>query len=407
MSDITRREFIRRSLVLSAGASLIISCEDRDTTPPTISSSPGMLSGNRPSKKVIVIGAGLAGLVAAYELNRAGHDVTILEARNRIGGRVFTIRSPFSDNQFAEGGAARIKPSHDLTLGYANHFNLELDPFYATSGSYVDVVDGNRELISNNNYLNGTYSSVLRKNYVKIRGGTDQLPYTFSNYLNQYIYLDKPVNFVEQNSSGVTVRTADGNEFTGDRALCAIPLTVLDKIQFTPSLSTEKQSAMNGGYRYDSSTRIYLQFQNQFWENEGLNGWGNTDHPEEIWQPTWDTTGPRGIIMSYLRRSRADEMDVLNEQERINYVLNRWENIFPGATNNLESGTSQAWALEEWSKGAWASPTSSQNAALGSHIGLAEGRIHFAGEHASDDRGWMQGALVSGLRAANEINTAN
>ena len=118
--------------------------------------------------------------------------------------------------------------------------------------------------ISNNNYLNGTYSSVLRKNYVKIRGGTDQLPYTFSNYLNQYIYLDKPVNFVEQNSSGVTVRTADGNEFTGDRALCAIPLTVLDKIQFTPSLSTEKQSAMNGGYRYDSSTRIYLQFQNQF-----------------------------------------------------------------------------------------------------------------------------------------------
>ena len=111
--------------------------------------------------------------------------------------------------------------------------------------------------------------------------------------------------------------------------------------------------------------------------------------------------------MSYLRISRADEMDVLNEQERINYVLNRWENIFPGATNNLESGTSQAWALEEWSKGAWASPTSSQNAALGSHIGLAEGRIHFAGEHASDDRGWMQGALVSGLRAANEINTAN
>ena len=251
------------------------------------------------------------------------------------------------------------------------------------------------------------YSSALRKNYVKIRGGTDQLPYAFSNYLNQYIYLDKPVNFVEQNSDGVTVRTADGNEFTGDRVLCAIPLTVLDKIQFTPSLSTEKQAAMNGGYRYDSSTRIYLQFQNRFWENEGLNGWGNTDHPEEIWQPTWDTTGPRGIIMSYLRRSRADEMDVINEQERINYVLNRWENIFPGATNNLESGTSQAWALEEWSQGAWASPTSSQNAALGSHIGLAEGRIHFAGEHASDDNGWMQGALFSGLRAATEINEAN
>lgn len=143
MSDITRREFIRRSIVIAAGATLIPSCEDNESSPteenPTISYSPGMLSGNRPSKKVIIIGAGLSGLVAAYELNRAGHDVTILEARNRIGGRVFTIRSPFADNHFAEGGAARIKPSHDLTLGYANHFNLELDPFYATSGSYVNV----------------------------------------------------------------------------------------------------------------------------------------------------------------------------------------------------------------------------------------------------------------------------
>ena len=87
--------------------------------------------------------------------------------------------------------------------------------------------------------------------------------------------------------------------------------------------------------------------------------------------------------------------------------LNRWENIFPGATNNLESGTSQSWALEEWSKGAWASPTSSQDASLAAHIGAAEGRVHFAGEHASDYHGWMQGALFSGLRAAVEIHNGN
>jgi len=411
MSDITRREFIRRSIIIAAGATLIPSCEDNESSPteenPIITYSPGMLSGNRPSKKVIVIGAGLSGLVAAYELNRAGHDVTILEARNRIGGRVFTIRSPFADNHFAEGGAARIKPSHDLTLGYANHFNLELDPFYATSGSYVDVVDGNRELISNSNYLNATYGSVLRKDYMKIRGGSDRLPYAFSDYLNQYIALGMPAQSVEQQSTGVTVRTTNGTEFIGDRALCTVPLTVLNKIQFTPSLSSEKQTAMNGGYRYAPSTRIYIQFQNRFWENEGLNGWGNTDLPEEIWQPTWDLNGPRGIIMSYLRYSRAEEMDVLTEQERINSVLNRWENIFPGATNNLESGTSQSWALEEWSKGAWASPTSSQDASLAAHIGAAEGRVHFAGEHASDYHGWMQGALFSGLRAAVEIHNGN
>ena len=410
MSDITRREFIRRSLILSAGASLIISCEDNENIPSNpISSSPGMLSSNGNAKKIIVIGAGMSGLVAAYELVRVGHDVTILEARDRIGGRVLTIRSPFSNNHFAEGGAARIKPSHNLTLGYANHFNLNLDPFYATSGDYVNMSNGNREIISNNTYLNTSYGSILRNEYLKIRGGSDLLPRSFynSSALNNKIYLGVPVTSIHQQNDNVTVQTSNGNQFIADKVLCTVPITVLNKIQFTPPLSPEKQTAMNGGYRYAPSTRVYMQFQNRFWENESLNGWGNSDIPEEIWQPTWDLAGSTGIIMSYLRWTAAQEMDALSEEERINYILSRWENIFPGAASSLQSGMSQSWAEEEWSKGAWASPTGSQDAALANHIGLAEDRIHFAGEHASDDHGWMQGALFSGLRAAAEINEGN
>jgi monoamine oxidase len=410
MSDITRREFIRRSLILSAGASLIISCEDNENIPSNpISSSPGMLSSNGNAKKIIVIGAGMSGLVAAYELVRVGHDVTILEARDRIGGRVLTIRSPFSNNHFAEGGAARIKPSHNLTLGYANHFNLNLDPFYATSGDYVNMSNGNREIISNNTYLNTSYGSILRNEYLKIRGGSDLLPHSFynSSALSNKIYLGVPVTSIHQQNNNVTVQTSNGNQFIADRVLCTVPITVLNKIQFTPPLSPEKQTAMNGGYRYAPSTRVYMQFQNRFWENESLNGWGNSDIPEEIWQPTWDLAGSTGIIMSYLRWTPAEEMDALSEEERINYILSRWENIFPGAASSLQSGMSQSWAEEEWSKGAWASPTGSQDAALANHIGLAEDRIHFAGEHASDDHGWMQGALFSGLRAAVEINEGN
>ena len=410
MSDITRREFIRRSLILSAGASLIISCEDNENIPSNpISSSPGMLSSNGNAKKIIVIGAGMSGLVAAYELVRVGHDVTILEARDRIGGRVLTIRSPFSNNHFAEGGAARIKPSHNLTLGYANHFNLNLDPFYATSGDYVNMSNGNREIISNNTYLNTSYGSILRNEYLKIRGGSDLLPRSFynSSALSNKIYLGVPVTSIHQQNNNVTVQTSNGNQFIADRVLCTVPITVLNKIQFTPPLSPEKQTAMNGGYRYAPSTRVYMQFQNRFWENESLNGWGNSDIPEEIWQPTWDLAGSTGIIMSYLRWTPAEEMDALSEEERINYILSRWENIFPGAASSLQSGMSQSWAEEEWSKGAWASPTGSQDAALANHIGLAEDRIHFAGEHASDDHGWMQGALFSGLRAAVEINEGN
>jgi monoamine oxidase len=73
-----------------------------------------VLSG--PAKKVLILGAGMAGLVAGHELSKLGHDVTILEARTRPGGRVHTLREPFSDGLYAEEGAARIPDEHELTL---------------------------------------------------------------------------------------------------------------------------------------------------------------------------------------------------------------------------------------------------------------------------------------------------
>ena len=409
MSDFSRREFIKKSILLSLGASYIISCDDNDMIySANESDSSDEADDSDNNKKVIIIGAGISGLVAGYDLTIAGYDVTILEARDRIGGRVLTIRSPFSNNHYVEGGAARIKPSHDLTIAYANHFNLTLDPFYATSGDYVDFSNGNRTIIDNTTYLNTSYGSTMRKNYLKIRGGSDQLTNAFANSseLSNKIYLNHAVTSITQNSDNVVVDTGV-NQFQADRVLCTVPLTVLNKINFTPALSSEKQSAMNGGFRYAPATRIYIQFKNRFWENESLNGWGNTDLPEEIWQPSWDMSGNTGVLMSYLRWSAAEDMDALNDDERNNAILNRWENIFEGSINNFDKGVSKSWALDEWSKGAWASPTTSQNETLNDSISQIEGRLHFAGEHASNDRGWMQGALFSGLRGSTEIKNTN
>jgi len=407
MSDLTRREFVRQSILLAVGITLI-SCEDEKTD--TIDGSPGQLIGSQSSKEVIIIGAGMSGLVAGYELTRAGHDVIILEARNRVGGRVLTLREPFSDGHFAEAGAARIPPDHDLTLGYADHFGLTLVPFYPQSNYFVNAANGNQTLIPAIDYINDPPWGGFpfgRKDFVKIRDGSDRLPQSFADHLADQIHLSTPVESIEQNADGVIVRVSGGTEFTADRALCTVPLPVLNRIQFTPSLSDEKIEAISGGYNYAPSTRVFMQFANRFWESDGLNGWGNTDWPEEIWHPTWDREGIKGILMSYMYYGRADELDQMIEEDRIQQVLNRLDSVFPGVYDHLESGVSHSWALQEWSGGAWASPTSDQNEALAAHIGAAEGRIHFAGEHASDNHGWMQGALVSGLRAATEIHTGD
>jgi monoamine oxidase len=81
-----------------------------------------------PPQKVIVVGAGLAGLCAAYQLTRAGHDVLVLEAQRRAGGRVETRRD-FADDLYGEAGATRIPGHHHFALKYVKALGLELDPF--------------------------------------------------------------------------------------------------------------------------------------------------------------------------------------------------------------------------------------------------------------------------------------
>ncbi|MGH2685756.1 MAG: flavin monoamine oxidase family protein, partial [Actinomycetota bacterium] len=80
----------------------------------------GLDPGGAPTR-VVVIGAGVAGLVAAFELDRAGHDVVVLEAQNRVGGRIYTCRD-FAPGLYAEFGAMRIPRAHDLTLAYCDLF---------------------------------------------------------------------------------------------------------------------------------------------------------------------------------------------------------------------------------------------------------------------------------------------
>jgi monoamine oxidase len=80
-------------------------------------------------RRVVVLGAGLAGLGAAYNLMQRGYDVTVLEAQNRPGGRVQTVRDGFQRGGHAEMGATRIFETHEYTLKYVDEFGLELTPY--------------------------------------------------------------------------------------------------------------------------------------------------------------------------------------------------------------------------------------------------------------------------------------
>ena len=74
---------------------------------------------------MLVLGAGLAGLAAAWELEEAGHEVTVLEARTRPGGRVFTLREPFADDLYAEAGAIAFSSTYTHANRYIDALGLE------------------------------------------------------------------------------------------------------------------------------------------------------------------------------------------------------------------------------------------------------------------------------------------
>lgn len=399
----TRREFLVRSAGALAALSLgPLACSDDATGPESTGSSPGKLTPGDP-RRVIVVGAGLAGLVAAYELDRAGHDVTVFEARDEPGGRARTIRAPFADGLFAEAGPARIPPAHDLTLGYADHFGLDTDPFYPDEGRYVIFRDGVRHEQSPSEFLGS------RASWLKIRDGTDLLPRAFADALADRVRYGSPVVRVVRESPEVVATFQEGaggdassDTLRADHLICTVPLPVLDRIEFEPGLSEEKREAM-ASLDYWDVTRVYIQYERRVWADDGFNGWGDTDWPEELWHPTWDQPGPRGLLMSYMYNERAREVAALGSGEILRTLTDHFDDVFPGSAAVAEGGTYISWRDEPWIGGAFAdlnAPPFSTRPELAS----PEGAVHFAGEHASGNRGWMQGALASGLRAAGEVN---
>lgn len=113
-----RREFLKTTLAASAG--LLLSSTPTWARP---------MLGRDSKKRVVIIGAGFSGLTCAYELKSAGYDVTVLEARNRIGGRVLsfnaTNKNEYIKGRNIEGGAELIGSNHPMWVAYKEKFGFD------------------------------------------------------------------------------------------------------------------------------------------------------------------------------------------------------------------------------------------------------------------------------------------
>ena len=408
---IDRREFLKVGLL--AASAQLVPLRSWSFTPQALphAASP---------KKVLVVGAGLAGLVAGYELTEAGHDVTIIEAQLRPGGRVLTLREPFSDGLYAEAGAARIPDNHDLTLHYVKHFGLTLVPFFPNKLAMVFLIGGKRirgrswtDLDLSQVPLNLTaeerrlgMSGLLRKylgdalndigdprapdwpsgsakkydsttmaeflkergashgaielleypyasaeddpvsllwnlrdtwfaeretTRYKIDGGNDLLPKAFAEKVKEKIHYGSPVVRIEQDSNRVranVVRSETHQTFEADRLICTVPFPALRRVEVQPPFSERRRKAI-AELRYDSVTRVILQCRSRFWEKDGCNGFGSSDLPQEIFHPTFDQPGTRGLLASYMLTGVGQRAAAMDPGARTAFASQETENGTP------------------------------------------------------------------------------
>src|SRR5262249_52219807 len=135
----TRRDFLRGA-ALSVPALAALPRLGSALEPPPV---PAPQAGSAPLR-VIVVGAGLAGLAAAYELVALGHTVPVRAARDRPGGRVSPLRKPFADGLYAEAGALDFSDGYRHVLRYVKAFDLPTAAVARGAGAIVLHLRGKR-----------------------------------------------------------------------------------------------------------------------------------------------------------------------------------------------------------------------------------------------------------------------
>ncbi|WP_299315853.1 FAD-dependent oxidoreductase [uncultured Aquimarina sp.] len=162
-------------------------------------------------KDVLVVGAGMAGMVAASILRGAGHNVTIVEANTRIGGRVKTFRNTKikkyweDDSLYAEAGAMRLPNFHNMILEYCKQLEVPLEPFYYVSVDKKEALKNKEQNYVNyekesdvfpkktfNSFLFVNYQQVVQKEYYKKDADINKL-------LHYHVQTNKDPNIPDEN----------------------------------------------------------------------------------------------------------------------------------------------------------------------------------------------------------------
>jgi monoamine oxidase len=398
-------------------------------------------------KRVGVIGAGFAGLAAADALRAGGAEVTVLEARDRVGGRVWSV--PFGEGAVVERGAEFILPGYDSMTALAARFGIplvlkgtpygrrvpigeEAVPQTDLAGAFERLAAGaaadaasaadaiadlgldpplskliqTRVAISNGHPADDLAVSVLDEgasafgdfdNHT-LAGGNMRLAEALAAELGASVRLKSPVRRVRWSQHAVNI-ASDQAELEADAVVVAVPTAPLAEIEFDPPLEGATADALRA-VTYGQNSKLFLRLRSpappsaimsvagHFWTYTQLGADG---------RPAPFVTGYTGTMSAIGDLGGSDGFE-------------RWVAALVALRGDLdlepESAMLSSWNDDPWVRGSYSARTLS-SPLRDDDLVKPIGPLFFAGEHTAGEwHGLMEGALRSGRRAAQQVLSA-
>lgn len=399
--------------------------------------------------EVAIVGAGFAGLAAATELHRAGIDVTVLEARDRVGGRVWSEELAAPDGTVAviERGAEFILKGYDTLREFAARLGLEIadtgmsyyvrEPRGApgldaaalakaggavaraaranTAGSVLDAIaaarisepeaEAVRARVEISCALGADRLAASVLEHIasfesepshRIAGGNQGLARAMAESLGgrDRLRLSTPVLALGRHGDRIRVRVDDG-ELDADRVILALPLPILRELAIDPPIPAWKREALDR-VEIGHAAKLHLMLAAPAQTSAVMS------IPDRFW--CWTATAADGQVAPVLNcfagsPGALDRLGVADGAVTWGALVRE---LRPDLDLAESGGVLTVWQEDPWARGAYrAEGLASVDATA---LEAPVDGLHFAGEYAAGAwSGLMEGALRSGARAAAEV----
>jgi monoamine oxidase len=398
---------------------------------------------------IVVIGAGLSGLTAAWELRKAGHEVTVLEARNRVGGRTWSQR--LDNGQVTERGGEYIFPTEfairrisaevgvPIMTHNVRYFRRTLHgnviPFEelgATSKRVKDTLvrmmaDGQRHVSLESAFAEALgsdyrHNSVYRRTstsvaadparvsaqavllhesatagtYIEDGGrfvnGNQSLSLEIAHRLADRVRLEHPISGIDQSASGVEVTLTDGTRFEADAAVVSVPLPILREVSVGFVLPEDQERALDHRFM-GVAAKLGVPVAR-------VDDDPAVQSPDQTWW-SWQSLSVDGVTRVPALSCFAGGSSALEALD-VNHGPSRWIRALQQLRPDLEIDGEvllSTWEDDPWTRGSYSAPSLEWSQEDADVFTRTAGRVAFAGEHTGVEQS-MAGAVASGYRAA-------